>query len=292
MNDERLNDPRMDYYKEVFKNSIRWHTDGFRPFYDLKDKKVIVYGEQGFGDIIQFSRYISVLKERNCHIMFYVPKDLHRLFECLDVELLDKDNCDLPPHDFHVLSLDLPFMLEALNKEFKFPYLTVNETAKLDEVPSDVKRIGIVWEGSSNNSTNRDCPLKYFKCLDCPLTKLYVLQKEIRNPTLLEDVNFDVFGYDFKDFYDTATVINAMDAVVTIDTAVLHLAGAMNKLTFALLSHTRDPRWDIQSWYNSVVCIKQKRENDWDLAFNAVLKMMTGTMYQNAENSLLNQVLK
>lgn len=298
MKDDRLNDPRMDYYKEVFKNSTRWHTDGFRPFGpESKGKKVIVYGEQGFGDIIQFSRYISYLKkykDMEFDVSFYVPKDLHRLFERLDVKLLDKDDPNLPEHDFHVLSFDLPFVLQILDVEY--PYLKVDEVAELDEIEEGVKRIGIAWEGNPchSNAKNRDCPLEYFKCLESPITRLYMIQKDIHNPSLLnnaEDMNLN--GYEINDFYDTAKLINAMDAIVTVDTSVLHLSGALNKLTYAILTEERDSRWDAHNWYNSVVFIKQKASNDWNTAFNAVIKMMTGQMFKeiSPDQNLLNQVL-
>jgi len=299
MKDDRLDDPRMDYYKEVFKDSIRWHQEGFRPYGpEATDKRVIVYGEQGFGDIIQFARYIPVLKEkfaeRNFQFSFYVPKDLHRLFECLGVTLLDKDDPNLPDHDFHVLAMDLPFLLQVI--DVKFPYLTVNETAEVDPVPEGVKRIGIAWEGNPNhtNSEHRDCPLKYFKCLDHELIHLYMLQKEAHDPRLLEGAeDMNLYGYEIKDFYDTAKLINAMDAVVTVDTSVLHLAGAMNKLTYALLPQERDPRWDVHNWYHSVVFIKQNRPSDWTAAFIATIKMMTGQMFKSVspDEDVLNQVL-
>lgn len=289
MKDDRLNDPRMDYYKHVFADSVCWNGEN-----SLDGKKVIVYGEQGFGDIIQFSRYISFLKKNNCDVMFYVPKDLHRLFECLGVKLLDKENPELPEHDYHVLSFDLPFVLQVLDVEY--PYLQVDEVAELDEIANGVKRIGIAWEGNPNHSNagNRDCPLEKFKCLESPITKLYMIQKNIHNPNLLDNAeDLDLNGYEINDFYDTAKLINAMDAIVTVDTSVLHLSGALNKLTYALLTEERDSRWDVHNWYNSVVFIKQKRPNDWDAAFNAVIKMMTGQMFKEAspDQDLLNQVL-
>lgn len=289
MKDERLNDPRMEYYKYVFKNSERWTGN-----VSLKGKKVIVYGEQGFGDIIQFSRYIIPLKELGCDISFYVPKSLHRLFQCLDVKLLDKENPEITPHDFHILSLDLPFALQVI--DVKQPYLTVNETADLGEKPKNVKRIGIAWEGNPNhsNSINRDCPLKYFKYLDVPEIELYMLQKSVHNPSLLDDAeDLNLNGYPINDFYDTAMLINAMDAVVTVDTSVLHLSGALNKLTYALLSEKYDERWDVHNWYHSGVFIRQKQPNDWPAAFRATLKMMTGQMFKERsfDEDLTNQVL-
>jgi len=283
---DRLDDPRMEYYKHVYQNSERWSPDKG----SLEGKTVIVYGEQGYGDIIQFARYLPVLKECGCKVLYHCPKPLHRLFECLDVGLIDKDNPDVPEHDFNIMSMSLPFVLDQ-PKTKDYPYLRVEEKADLGDDP-DIKKIGICWEGGANNPLNeyRNCPLEYFKVLECPYTKLIMLQKEITDPRLLEKCNdMDLYGHEVDDFYDTATVINSLDMVVTVDTAVLHLSGALNKLTYAILNVEHDPRWDVDTWYPSVVCVKVKEHNNWQAAFRTIVEMCTG-INKNIEDDLVNEI--
>ena len=130
--ESRLKDLRMAYYNEVFKNSKRWTGEE-----SLKGKRVIVYCEQGVGDIIHMARYFKYLArfmdtnedvEASLHrICLYCPKSLHDLFV---FECFDKENPELPEHDFHVLSLSLPFLVGERAGEINgpshtmFPYIT------------------------------------------------------------------------------------------------------------------------------------------------------------------------
>lgn len=258
----RLNDPRMEYFKHVYRHSEHWHPEKG----PLDGKTVIVYGEQGFGDIIQFARYIPLLLERKCKVVFHCPEALHRLFACLNVELLDKNNPVLPSHDYHILSMSLPFVLQQKNTT-KHPYLKVDDVADLGPEP---KKIGICWE-SGPTFTERDCPLRHFRVLG-QNAKLIMLQKEIRRASLLDDCDdMDFFGYELKDFYDTAKVINAVDVVVTVDTSVLHLAGALGKSTYGLLNFEHDARWDVEPWYPSVTLVKLRNQDDWLAAFRTII---------------------
>ena len=99
---DRTKNPNMEYYRSVYRDSNRW--DGKSSISD----KIVVYCEQGSGDIIQFLRFIPLLPE--CHIILHCPKSLHRLIEEQNwgVELFDKFDPNIPKHDFHVLSMDLP----------------------------------------------------------------------------------------------------------------------------------------------------------------------------------------
>jgi hypothetical protein len=274
----RLDDPRMEHYKHVYKESQVWTPDEG----SLDGKTVIVYGEQGYGDIIQFARYLPLLRERGASVVYHCPKVMHQLFGLdiggwQDIGLLDKDNPELPPHDYHILSMSLPFVL-GQQRTTEFPYLKVEETADLGDESEDVKKIGICWEGGPNNP-DRNCPLEYFKALECPYTKLIMLQKDITDLSLLERCDdMDLYGHEINNFYDTAKIINSLDMVITVDTAVLHLAGALNKLTYAILNLEHDSRWDIETWYPSVICVKLKEHNNWPAAFKTVIYMCTGLL--------------
>jgi len=266
--EDRTQHPKMEYYRHVFENSSRWAGE------DINGKKVIVYGEQGFGDIIQFARYIPLLKQGGCEIMFYCPKDLHRIFGCLEVQLLDKDNPELPEHDYHVLSMDLPFVLGTIDAPD--PYIRISETQDLEE---GFLNVGIAWEGSPANKVggDRNCPLKHFKLLEKEGTRLYSLQKVIHTPELIKGCDeMDLYSVDLEDFYETAKLVESLDIFVTIDTSVAHLAGAMGKTTYLILSTERDERWDSHHWYKTMVCIRMKDRNDWEKCMETVVSLTSG----------------
>ena len=268
---DRLFHPNMEYYREVYKNSERWNSST-----SLEGKKIIVYGEQGNGDIIQFARYLKCLKKCGCHITLHAPLSLERLLMPLVDAYLDKDEYILPEHDFHIPSMSLPFALKIIHVEV--PYLNVPKQGQIDSWEG--LRIGIAWEGNPmhSNSASRNCPLKYFKFLGS-YGKIYSLQKTIHNEDLLLDTtDMDLYGSDFNDYADTANFLAHMDFVVSVDTSVLHLAGAMGKLTYGLLSDPCDGRWDV-AWYPSVTLIRQESPGDWNSVFQD-LKWMLDEKYR------------
>lgn len=255
MEKERISSPQMEYYRYVYYFSKRWNGKD-----SLFGKNVIIYCEQGYGDIIQMMRYIPKLKETGCNVILHAPVALHPVLGCLDVELFDKTDPRLPTHDYHILSLSLPFLLDTLEISPK-PYLTYDNKAELE----GVEKIGIAWEGSPAHPKNTDrcCPLKHFGLLLRPGTMLYMLQDKVYSPFFVEGVDFDVYSIPVKDFGDTASMINAVDFVVTVDTAVLHLAGAMGKRVYGLLHNDPDPRWAVGKWYENVTLL----QGDWANSF-------------------------
>lgn len=271
---DRICSPRMTYYRRTYRNSVRW--DGREK---LQGKRVIVYCEQGFGDTIQFVRYIKALKNLGCYTILHCAIPLHTLFvghvEAVD-EVFDKDNPNLPPHDYHVLSMSLPFLIE--NAETTSPYIRVDE--KTDIGYNDKFKIGIAWEGSPDHSNNilRSCSLSHFKEIEkLSNVKLFMLQKQIHIPELvLGCEQMELLGVGLVDFLDTAKFINALDLVVSVDTSVLHLAGAMNKPAIGLLSTPCDTRWDVKEWYPSVKLIRQKEPCRWDYVFDELVQTMKG----------------
>lgn len=265
----RLEHPKMQYYHKIYENSKR-----FESLSDLNEKTVILYCEQGYGDIIQFSRYIPLIKEHCKKLFIYCPIALHRLFEYFECELIDKDEEVLPEHDGHVLSFSLPFLLNI--RDVDTPYIKVNENEDLLAFKNKFK-IGIAWEGSVYNfhSSVKSCPLKHFKSLIKDNVSFFMLQKQIYDDRLLEDAaDFELNGVKINDFYDTAKLINSLDLVVSIDTAILHLAGAMGKKTIGILSKECDSRWLVDTWYSNMFLVRQSKLNDWETVFSDVKKLI------------------
>lgn len=241
---ERIKSPLMEYYRHVYAFSKRWNGKD-----DLTDKTVILYMEQGYGDCIQFLRFVEPLKERCKEVILHAPKALHPLLN--NFKYFDKHIPDLPDHDYHILSLSLPFLLDT-----EISPKSYIEYDKITEVEKGLN-VGIAWEGSPEHPKNLDrcCPLKHFKVLDN--VNLFMLQDKIYLPELLDEAeDLTLYGTEINDFGDTAALINAMDFVISVDTSILHLAGAMGKKTYGLLSSDPDPRWEIANWYDSVTLLK------------------------------------
>jgi hypothetical protein len=243
----RFDDPRMTYYKEVYKDSPLWNGRE-------TGKKLIIYAEQGKGDQIQFSRFIP----RNNYTILHCDPSLHRLLAPLVNEVLDKDNPELPPHDYHIPSMSLPFIRSSV------PYLRATKA----DVEIEGFKIGIAWEGNPEYANNlmRSCPLKLFKKLP---GKLFMLQDQTHLPQ--EDCeDMELYSIPLNDLYDTATLINAMDLIVSVDTSVLHLTGALGKIGYGIMLTEHDQRWKY-NWYPSLRIVKS---NTWEMVFDYILKNM------------------
>jgi hypothetical protein len=250
----------MSYYRDVYKNSPRW--DGKE---SLDGKRVIVYACHGYGDIIQYARYFRYLK--NCHLILHCPPQLHRLMLTVDGvnEVIDKFDPVLPPHDYNILSLSLPFLLNSI--EAKVPYIKAEPISLENEF-----KVGIAWEGSTlhPDNNNRSCPLGYFRELP---GKKFMLNTIIENEKLIEgSEDMELFSTERKDFFDTAALIASMDIIVSVDTAVLHLAGAMGKPCYGMLCYENDPRWHVTNWYPSIKFIRQPVLGAWKPAFDVLVK--------------------
>jgi len=258
---ERISDDRMAYYRRVYDSSLRLLLGKA----NLVGKHVIVYCEQGIGDILQVLRYVPLLLKSGCNLTLHCPGALHRLAtNQWDVAVLEKSNPDLPDHDMHILSMDLPVLFQFTNK----PYIKVNDLV-IGDMGVVKPTIGISWEGNPDHPMNpiRSCPLRYFQQLP---GSLVCLQNETYLPQEECD-DMELIGVIQDDLYDTATIINSVDCVVTVDTSLLHLAGAMGKPTYGLLAQPCDPRWgtksDVTPWYPSVKLLRQRKEQDWKSVF-------------------------
>jgi Tfp pilus assembly protein PilF len=245
-------------------NVPKWHGG-----YSLKDKIILIHTEQGFGDIIQFSRYVILIKEFARAVIFEVPNQLLRLFQCFGSGVsLIKQGDKLPYFDVHcsIMSLPLAFKTNINSIPAKTPYLSINKIKKkIDKI-----KIGIVWEGSDMNP-KRSIDLKKFISIFNLNFEFNVLQKIISNKDsseLKRHSNILIHTNHINDFYDTALILNNMDYVISIDTSVAHLAGALGIKTFLLLPFSADHRWFVDKtdspWYPSIEIIRQIKIDDWE----------------------------
>lgn len=284
MNEEdRINHPTMEYYREVYKNSPRWNGE------NLGGKRIIVYCEQGLGDVIQFFRYLPHLRKYAPYkLILHCPKELENLAfyvgERTVDKVIEKTYPHLPEHDYHVLSMSLPFFFNFKGSEAQtnFPYISYPEKEDLSEYEG--LKIGIAWEGSQLNLANdlRNCPLKHFKKLS-RFGHLFSLQKTMVDSSLLEGCDdLELLGITLDDFTDSARLINSLDIVISIDSSVLHLAGAMGKTTYGLVSkEATDGRFDegeesapfmIPRWYPNTKILFRDHAQPWEEIFDLLVE--------------------
>lgn len=267
----------------------------------LSGQSVFVFEEQGAGDVFQFMRYLPLVKERGARVIFEASPALVRLLSSMDsidklwVRNPRQDTSDIDRFDYGVPILDLPhiFGTELHTIPNSTPYLEpdhelvkswsgkVNKKAKIN--------IGIVWAGNPghHNDFNRSCRLSLFKVLaDIDGVNLYSLQKETyQNWTDIEVLSVCAkdFSEDLNDFADTAAAISSLDLIISVDTAVVHLAGAMGKPTWILLPFNPDWRWLLKRqdspWYPSLTLFRQETPGGWNTVFDKIsekLKEMAG----------------
>jgi tetratricopeptide (TPR) repeat protein len=242
-------------------------------------KTVLLHAEQGFGDTIQFIRYAPLLIERGAKVICEVQAELRPLLSQFDaLEVIARGEV-LSSFDMHCPLLSLPFAfrttLETIPADIPYLKASAERIARWrDRLPSDRPSVGFVWSGSTShkNDANRSIPLARLARLlkDSPVRSVS-LQNELRDAdrqTLRDLSNLVHFGGELADFADTAAVISLLDLVVSVDTAVAHLAGAMGKPVIILLPHAADFRWMRERgdspWYPTAKLLRQPAFGDWD----------------------------
>ena len=258
-----------------------------RPGYDapvwdgspLDGRVVMVWIEQGLGDHIQFCRYVEEIRERGGRVWLQTPRPLLRLYESLDgVERLVTPEEEPAGFDFQVPILSLARLCgtDALERiPARVPYLTAPvapDAASVEAEPGF--RIGIVWASAPGNPAagRRDCPVSHFARLaGIPDVSVFSLQfGEHPDVEGVRDIS-DFLG----DFAATAAIVQRMDLVITVDTAMAHLAGALGRKVWTLLSEPADWRWlldrDDSPWYPTMRLFRQPAPGDWDAVFDQVI---------------------
>jgi hypothetical protein len=253
---------------------------------DLTGKTVVVYHEEGAGDFIMVSRFIPRLRERGvARILLTGP--LPDLLEMVSdnigtdgiVPLKGPFECD-----YVVGSMTLPWRCGVDLKDVSGkPYFK----AEAAQLPKRGKlNVGLVWRGNAAYlaDTQRSMPFtEYCPLFDLPGVAFHSLQV---GPEGLEVTNagFDGFVANLEPFMPnwrgTAKVIQALDVVVSVDTSVAHMAGAMGKPVFTLVTTNSDWRWDRNSsrsiWYDSMRVIRQKKQDDWSTCIEDVKSRLMG----------------
>ena len=263
-----------------------------KPIYEggsLKGKRLLVHWEQGLGDSIQFVRFLPLLKKLGAHIIYEERNALIDIFKNIEGidEIITHRPGKKPEVDFDLYAplMDLPAILNTTIDSIPtgMPYIipdrqkTEHWKQKLNT--TDVK-VGIVWAGAPKhgNDHNRSCSLADFSPLSSiDGVKIYSLQKgdASRQIELYKDqIEITNLAEDIENFTDTAAAIDNLDLVVSVDTSVLHLAGAMAKKTFAIIPYHPDWRWLLNTenspWYPTMKLFRQKEWGRWNNVFESI----------------------
>jgi FkbM family methyltransferase len=258
----------------------------------LDGKTILLYHEQGLGDTIQFVRYASILRQHGAgRVVVKVQKPLMQLIaSSKGIDELVCDDAALPQFDVHVPMLSVPGILKSSFETFPshVPYLHAEPKliTKWEQrlAEYDGFKVGIAWQGSPDfhADTQRSVPLQHFsKLASIPGVRLFSLQKGEGTEQLegldgeFEVVNFgDELDAEAGPFVDTAAIMQNLDLVITSDTSVPHLAGALGVPTWMALSISPDWRWFLDRedspWYPTLRLFRQQKLGDWEEVFSRI----------------------
>lgn len=256
---------------------------------DIAGKTLFVYAEQGLGDTIQFCRFLQSFVARGAKVVAQVPQVLRALLASLEGVTVIAHTDPVPPHDFNVPMMSLPFALQAGGQlqPGGVPYLKADPArvaAWRQRLPAGPFRVGISWQGNPRAKVDRvrSAPLRAFAPLAAiPGVSLVSLQKNDGLEQLLNlpegmvvETLPDDFGTGPDSFMDTAAVLMNLDLVVSIDSAVSHLSGALGRPLIVALKQIPEWRWmpegDDTPWYPTARLFRQKRAGEWDEMFERI----------------------
>lgn len=267
------------FYKRITENVKKCTKNLWIPNTPL-NKDLVIICDQGFGDNIQFIRYIPFLKEHNLKVA--VRSSLKDLFKknYPDTEFIDYS--EINPESQAVRVTDLAYVLnmDFDNIPFRKGYLNIEPA----NIKSNKPKIGLCWEAGSagvRGMINRTIHVKCFEPLfNLDNIQLYSFQVEdtFEGNKKYSDKMINL-AKDFNDFSDTASAIKSMDLMITVDTCIAHLAGALGVKTYLLIPYAPDWRWfggeePTTPWYNSIEIIKQKNAINWDNEINTLIKIL------------------
>ena len=273
----------------------------------LVGKSIVIWPEQGFGDEIQFARYISVLKTYGTSRITLVCKaPLKALLKTLvgvDSVIIISEISSLPYHDYWIFPMSLPMYFDTTVETIpaKLPYLYVlpeRQNLWSSRLPASGLKVGLVWKGSPEhkNDTNRSLPgLSTLAPLwSVPGVTFVSLQKgpgEEQAAHLPAGQPIIDMGSAIQDFADTAAIVVQLDLVICIDTAIAHLTGALNKPCWVLLPASgTDWRWLLDRtdspWYpNAVRLFRQKKPGEWSATIDDIAQNLDSWTAANSDQT-------
>jgi hypothetical protein len=308
-----------DYPRGFSEYDWRWQTGQFTPFQcphpqwdgrPIPDKTLLIHTEQGAGDAIQFARYLPLAARRCKKLILVCRGDLIPLFSTLSgiAQIREAGTITVAEFDTYLPLLSLPRVfgttLETIPAEV--PYLDAQTICRRKGLGTSASpslslppslsssspshslrpKVGLVWAGSPTykNDRHRSCPLhEWTPVLRVPVREFYSLQKGPQREELAQlpaELRVQDLDPHLQDYGDTAVIVDALDLVITVDTSVAHLAGALGKTVWTLLPYVPDWRWGLEGettpWYPTMRLFRQTRAGDWAEVLNRVALALSG----------------
>ena len=269
--------PHFEFFRAQM-HQPRWQGES------LAGKTLLVWAEQGFGDTIQFCRYLPMIERDGGRIIFECQPELTTLLTGLEgIELVSRGDHP-PPHDVQCPLLNLPGIFGTTPESVPLP-CQLGLDAPSDPLPfidQTKLNVGLVWRGSRRNDSPepREIPIPLLPELTrSGSAKFYSLQLEQIESEAAFTSDLIWIDEALTDFQATAQVIRQLDLVITIDTAVAHLAGTLGKTTWLMVPHGSEWRWlenrDDSPWYPSMRLFRQPKPDDWFSVISSVNDALT-----------------
>ena len=251
---------------------------------DLKNKTILIFAEQGIGDLFQFSRYLFQLREKfNCTVVLRLKHNLSHLFDQKKIKVIsEKDS--IPSHDYHNHLMSLPGIFYKKNKKFpknrNFIQFDKKNFLKWENYFKSFKGVKVAINADSTLRTNatgqlqRMIPIETFKTLtELKNINFFIIQRDFQKNNLniinqFKNVNyFETLDKTVNPFEDTIGIIKNMDLIITADTSIAHLSATLEKKTWIALPFICDWRWFLSQeksiWYEHVNLYRQKINGNW-----------------------------
>lgn len=261
----------------------------------LEGRSILVHLEQGFGDAIEFCRLVPRLADQGARVVLECRKGLGRLLATLDQRItVVEAGTDIPPCDYHVAMMSLPHRLGLTLDTIpaKNPYLKVPDGAAsfADVARRTGLKVGVVWSGSNTRRDNNTRSFRPDSLSGLPGVSLFSLQvgdASSETAALIATASITDLSPRLSDFADTAAAIEALDLVISADTAVAHLAGALGKPVWVLLpAPTSAFLWmtdrSDSPWYPSVRLFRQTIPGNWSPVMGEIRRLL-GEMVDSRE---------
>ena len=265
----------------------------------IKGKQILLWSEQGFGDMLQFCRYIPLIAQSAAKVHWVVHPLLRRLFEqsfSLPNVIITSTTNPTPEHDAHCSVMSLPLICgtDTIEKIPAQSYLVADPTKlaawqkRIATLPACRLRVGLVWSGSRPQNNLEASHINQQRLINphalarlsgIPGVQFFSLQKD-EYPEQAITPSFELWNWtrDLHDWADTAALIAHLDLIISVDTGVVHLAGALGKPVWILSRYEGCWRWlenrDDSPWYPSARLFRQNKTGDW----NEVIDRVSATL--------------
>ncbi len=279
------------FFKEQFKQAKEWTGE------DISDKTVFTFYEAGFGDVIEYSRYFPLLKQKCKKLLFKPQQELIELFRENPLGVDEIITYETEPSDLdfqiYVPMLSIPYLL-GLDETNMFispnGYMKSNpdkkEVYKQKFFNNNKIKIGIKWQGNTASDTDRVINVEAFDPLfKLPNVQYYSFQtgdgaEEVEK--LSKNYPIIDLGKEFSNFSDTAAALDNLDFVICNDTSLIHLAGSLGKKGYILLPLDYNWRWHLDlkhnDWYSGIKMFKQQKNGDWSMPINELYNELRQTL--------------